>query len=356
MKNVNISLFFSFSIFLFSNIYASELQTIIDLEQTDQFTVTLPNKDTLCLVKRHKSIDSDDYIDRKALLENCTYLTGEALLRDWELYSQGDRSWVDQSRIITLDCETTNSSYEGRIIQLHASEMINGSPTGLVFSAYINPKGQKISKYAQKVHTISNEDLHNSPLFSEVAEHFRRFIGNSLMIAHNASFDVRMISQELEQIPGTDIEMYYKCTRWMSYRDQQRIVKNTAKHSPLKRKRVKHLTEEEIKDRNAKKRRLYNEKKARKKPTEQKNKNSSSKNKSNKLSFSLGAISEKLGLTAYSQIVAVNGLKPLEDAHDLKHHNADYDTQVVNTILIQNSQNRLFDTLNSPCKSQDNNK
>ena len=47
------------------------------------------------------------------------------------------------------------------------------------------------------MHGISNDFLNEKPIFDEVADNFLEFIGDSAVLAHNASFDVGFLNHEL---------------------------------------------------------------------------------------------------------------------------------------------------------------
>jgi len=49
------------------------------------------------------------------------------------------------------------------------------------------------------VHGISNEKVKNEPEFSEIAESFLEFVQDSVLIIHNASFDLGFLNSELKR-------------------------------------------------------------------------------------------------------------------------------------------------------------
>ena len=66
------------------------------------------------------------------------------------------------------------------------------------FHTYLNPQ-RAIDEEAQKVHGISNEKVQNEPLFSDIAESFLEFVQGSILIIHNASFDLGFLNSELKR-------------------------------------------------------------------------------------------------------------------------------------------------------------
>lgn len=104
-------------------------------------------------------------------------------------------------REIVLDTETTgiNPRDGHRIIEIGALELINHTPTGAQLHLYINPE-REVDAGAFEVHGISNEFLADKPVFADVADEFQAFVGDDMMVIHNASFDVGFINAELERL------------------------------------------------------------------------------------------------------------------------------------------------------------
>ena len=104
-------------------------------------------------------------------------------------------------RYIVLDTETSGLSEQCQIIELGAHEIINGKLTGSQFHIYIRPRIQ-MSKDVINIHKISNSfyddfisDFYESDKQSLI--NFCKFIGNSIIFAHNAPFDMNAINNEL---------------------------------------------------------------------------------------------------------------------------------------------------------------
>ncbi len=111
-------------------------------------------------------------------------------------------------REIVLDTETTGlSPRDGhRIVEIGAVELINHMPTGQNFHAYLDPQ-RDMPKEAEAVHGLSASFLKGKPLFATVAQDFLTFIGKSVLIIHNASFDMGFINWELKAIGAVPIDM-----------------------------------------------------------------------------------------------------------------------------------------------------
>ena len=104
-------------------------------------------------------------------------------------------------REIVLDTETTGlDPLEGhRIVEIGAIELLNHIPTGRTYHQYINPD-RDMPTEAFDVHGLSREFLADYPVFGEVAVNFLDFIEDSLLIIHNAAFDIKFLNAELEQV------------------------------------------------------------------------------------------------------------------------------------------------------------
>ncbi len=109
-----------------------------------------------------------------------------------------------EKRHIVLDTETTGLEVEKghRIIEIGGVVMNGRKKTSETFHAYINPQ-REIDKEAQQVHGISNEDLEDKPLFSEIAEDLLEFIDGSILVIHNADFDVGFLDAEFKIASST---------------------------------------------------------------------------------------------------------------------------------------------------------
>lgn len=130
------------------------------------------------------------------------------------------------SRQIIIDTETTGLFYQGHhIIELAAVEMKNGFLTGKQFHGYIKPR-KRINWAAQKTHKMNDgfyreyiEGTFESDLI--ILKEFLDFVGDSIIIAHNASFDAKFLNHELRYWNLPEInEKRFRCS--------MRIFKNLA--------------------------------------------------------------------------------------------------------------------------------
>lgn len=101
-------------------------------------------------------------------------------------------------REIVFDTETTglDPATGDRVVEIGCIEMINRVPTGAVFHRYFNPD-RAMPAEAEAVHGLSDAFLADKPRFAEEVAAFLEFIGDSMLVAHNAGFDFGFLNAEL---------------------------------------------------------------------------------------------------------------------------------------------------------------
>ena len=98
-------------------------------------------------------------------------------------------------RKIILDTETTGLNFQkDRIIEIGCLELVNDVPSGNMFHRYYSPGLIKISDEAEKIHGLNNKILEKYPKFDDCLDDFIAYIKDSILIVHNASFDISMIN------------------------------------------------------------------------------------------------------------------------------------------------------------------
>jgi DNA polymerase-3 subunit epsilon len=101
-------------------------------------------------------------------------------------------------REIVLDTETTgfDPGTGDRIVEIGCVELFNHMVTGKTYHQYINPE-RDMPEGAFEVHGISSEFLADKPVFAKIGQAFMDFIGESKLVIHNASFDMKFLNAEL---------------------------------------------------------------------------------------------------------------------------------------------------------------
>ena len=102
-------------------------------------------------------------------------------------------------REIILDTETTGMEpAEGhRLVEIGCLELMNHLPTGRAFQTYLNPQ-RDVPPDAARIHGLTTEFLKDKPLFTEKVDEFIEFIGDAVLVIHNAEFDMKFINAELK--------------------------------------------------------------------------------------------------------------------------------------------------------------
>ena len=102
-------------------------------------------------------------------------------------------------REIVFDTETTglDPASGHRLVELGCVELINHIRTGNYFHSYLNPQ-RDMPREAEAIHGLSAAFLADKALFRDVAQSFLEFIGDSPLVIHNASFDMKFLNAELD--------------------------------------------------------------------------------------------------------------------------------------------------------------
>ncbi|MDX5982878.1 DNA polymerase III subunit epsilon [Sphingomonas echinoides] len=111
-------------------------------------------------------------------------------------------------REIVFDTETTGFSFADgdRMVEIGCLEMVNRVETGRTFHAYFHPE-RSMPPEAQRVHGLSDAFLADKPLFPHLVDDLLDFIGDSPLVAHNASFDFGFLNGELKRCGRTTVAM-----------------------------------------------------------------------------------------------------------------------------------------------------
>lgn len=111
-------------------------------------------------------------------------------------------------REIVLDTETTGLDplTGDRIVEIGCVELINHVPSGRTLHHYINPE-RDMPQGAFDVHGLSAEFLSGYPVFAALADEILEFLGDAVLVIHNAAFDMRFINAELRRLRRSELPM-----------------------------------------------------------------------------------------------------------------------------------------------------
>lgn len=128
-------------------------------------------------------------------------------------------SWVlglpQDTTFVVFDTETTGlDPLAGKVIEIGAIKFSYKKPID-EFGTLINPEC-KIPWQVTKVNNITDEMVKDSPKGPEVFPKFLEFIGDAVLIAHNAKFDIDFVNAELDRLGLPRMTNRVIDTRWMS--------------------------------------------------------------------------------------------------------------------------------------------
>jgi DNA polymerase-3 subunit epsilon len=121
------------------------------------------------------------------------------------------RALCDEEYVV-VDVETTGGSPgHGHRITEVAAVRVGGGEIRETFSTLINPE-RPIPSMITSLTGITSEMVRGAPRFHEVAHHVSDAIEGRVFVAHNAAFDWRFVTAEMERATGTQPMGRQLCT------------------------------------------------------------------------------------------------------------------------------------------------
>jgi DNA polymerase III epsilon subunit family exonuclease len=113
---------------------------------------------------------------------------------------------------VVLDVEAAHErKMPARIIEIGAYRVRGGEVLD-EFETLINPE-TSVPKFLANLTGISDEMLTSAPRFAEIARSFLDFIGDSVLVAHNANFDLPLLNREINRVfAGHRLRNSHLCT------------------------------------------------------------------------------------------------------------------------------------------------
>lgn len=109
-----------------------------------------------------------------------------------------------------LDIETTGGKFNEEGITEIAIYKYDGHEIIDQFISLVNPE-REIQDFVVKLTGINNKMLRNAPKFYEIAKRIIEMTQDCILIAHNASFDYRILKTEFSRL-GYDYQKNTLCT------------------------------------------------------------------------------------------------------------------------------------------------
>jgi DNA polymerase III epsilon subunit family exonuclease len=106
---------------------------------------------------------------------------------------------IDETDYVVFDLETTGAKAPPcRITEIGAYRVANFEVTD-EFHTLVNPE-MPIPPFISTLTGISDEMVKHAPKFCEVVDDFLGFIGDSVLVAHNARFDMGFLNHEVGRV------------------------------------------------------------------------------------------------------------------------------------------------------------
>lgn len=113
--------------------------------------------------------------------------------------SQYDR--IKLNEFIVIDVETTGFDHHTkRIIEIAAIKYVGGVESD-AFCTLVNPE-TSIPEDITKLTGITDSDIADAPVFAEIADDLRAFLGELPLIGHNVQFDTKFLETEIRLAEG----------------------------------------------------------------------------------------------------------------------------------------------------------
>ena len=143
---------------------------------------------------------------RKAEPTLARLLVSDLVARDPRLLLDGDLveiTWDDhdarglaESGFVVFDLETTGAKTPPCRVTEIGAYRVRGGEIVEEFHTLVNPE-MPIPFFITMLTGISDEMVRAAPKFGDIADDFLAFIGDSILVAHNASFDMRFLNHEV---------------------------------------------------------------------------------------------------------------------------------------------------------------
>jgi len=136
----------------------------------------------------------------------------------WSLRSAAAlRVPLDEASFCVVDLETTGGRPgPGTIIEIGAYRM-RGRAIADSFQSLVRPQGP-IPRFISGLTSITNEMVAGAPPIEHVLPAFRDFLGDAVLVAHNATFDHAFLDFEFRRVFGLGLRNPVLCTLRMSRR------------------------------------------------------------------------------------------------------------------------------------------
>lgn len=164
------------------------------------------------LARRYKACEAEGWPTTLTGTINSTTQPGHApslianaprtVVYDFDLLSRKSRDVIadaglDELNYVVFDTETTGLLPEqgDELVQIAAVRIVNGKlMLSEIFDTLVNP-GRPIPSASTAIHGVTDAMVADAPAVLDVVERFHRFAENSVLVAHNAPFDMAFLQR-----------------------------------------------------------------------------------------------------------------------------------------------------------------
>ena len=122
---------------------------------------------------------------------------------------------LQEMEFCVFDLETTGGNHQSdKIIEIGMVKVKDQKI--LAEKDFLIQPGIKIPEFIQRLTSISQKDVAKSPLIEEVIDEVLEFMGDSILVAHNTSFDVPFFNSVLTRLGKPEMKNPSICTNLMT--------------------------------------------------------------------------------------------------------------------------------------------
>lgn len=110
-----------------------------------------------------------------------------------------EKQRIEEAVFTFIDVETTGLSPRSARVCEVAAISFRGAERVATLAELVNP-GQPIPPEVSRIHGITDEMVRNSPSFGAVAPGLLAALEGSVLVAHNAEFDLGFLNMEFERV------------------------------------------------------------------------------------------------------------------------------------------------------------
>jgi DNA polymerase III epsilon subunit family exonuclease len=134
------------------------------------------------------------------------------------IYEDVETRSLHETDFVVVDLETTGAKTPpSRIMEVGAYRVSRGRIVA-EFNSLVNPQ-ITIPPFIARLTGISDAMVRDAPVFADIAHDWLDFLGEAVLVAHNAQFDVRFLNHEIARLfPGRRMINSHLCTVKLSRR------------------------------------------------------------------------------------------------------------------------------------------